>query len=192
VEQGFEGDAVLPAVKSLQRAGRDPARNALIDLLDRCPAKSDAERSLIFALAGLGDTRVMPRLQACLFESDLRERALKEMAFLLVSDFGEAIWKYRELWEKNPGRSQAFFLRSALGLPEGADASEPGFEDLSMEHLIGALKSGQWPVRQAALRILEEGTGRSLGSLPEDASPQEIEALAGAWEKWWSAEQARR
>jgi hypothetical protein len=109
------------------------------------------------------------------------------MAFLVVADFGNELWKYRELWEKYPGESQAFFLRESLGLQRMNPGDVPNYEGIACSELVAALSHEKWPVRMAALRILQEGAGRSFGSLTKDASSDELRTLARAWNAWLQA-----
>jgi hypothetical protein len=120
----------------------------------------------------------------CLFDKASRQNALDAMAFLLVADYGDELWKYRERFEKFPGKSQAYFLKDALGLTAANPEGERSFEEIPVAELVSALKHESWPVRESALRILEEGSEVTFGDLKRDASPEEIAGLVSAWEAW--------
>ena len=47
---------------------------------------------------------------------------------------------------------------------------------------ISALRSEEWPIRLAALRILEEGAARTFGALTKDSPAEEIDQMALVWE----------
>ena len=78
-------------------------------------------------------------------------------------------------------RRQAFFLRKALGQAEAAEPGRNTIEGLPASALLMALTSKNWPVRQAALRILEEGTGKSFGTLTKSSDETAVNTVAGAW-----------
>ena len=122
--------------------------------------------------------------------SDLPEEeiatALEAMAFLLVAEYGEEVWKYRDRWEQSQGEGQAFFLRKTLGLSEEGEGpgGEITYEKLTLSQLVKALRHDAWPVRMAALRILEEGSGESFGSLRKGSEAMMIDRVASLWEAW--------
>lgn len=182
-DRGLDSEAGIQGLDALKSMGGDASRETLLGLLAKAK-DSDVERAIIFGLAILGETKVFPRLQECMLDQEYREHALSCMAFLLVSDFGGETWRYREYWEKNTGQSQAFFLRVALGVGEEPQGTEEAYEGIAKEDLVRALRHDQWPVRTAALRILEEGVGQSFGELTRYSSDKEVEAVASAWEIW--------
>ncbi|MHC4946346.1 MAG: HEAT repeat domain-containing protein, partial [Planctomycetota bacterium] len=186
MNKGFSYEGSRIGFRSLVRMGGDTGRAALLELQAACDDPETAHE-IVFALAELGETRIFTKLQDCMFEKDLRDRAMDAMAFLVVADFGNELWKYRELWEKYPGESQAFFLRESLGLQRMNPGDVPNYEGIACSELVAALSHEKWPVRMAALRILQEGAGRSFGSLTKDASSDELRTLARAWNAWLQA-----
>jgi hypothetical protein len=180
----LSSDEARLGVEALKKLGGQSARTALKKVLEDCEDSKVAKR-IALGLAELGETSIFPRLGDCMFERDLRQRALDAMAFLLVSDFGEDFFKYQELWQQYPGESQAFFLRKALGLAEAAEPGRNTIEGLPVSALLSALTSKNWPVRQAALRILEEGTGKSFGTLTKSSDETAVNTVAGAWNAWF-------
>ncbi|MBU0755104.1 MAG: HEAT repeat domain-containing protein, partial [Planctomycetes bacterium] len=107
---GFQHEAAPAGIVALVRMGGDPARTVLGRLYMACD-QAALKKTILFARADLGETRVFPELLDCLLENTLRDKALDAMAYLLVADYGGALWRYRERWEKAPGESQAYFLK---------------------------------------------------------------------------------
>jgi hypothetical protein len=107
------------------------------------------------------------------------------MAFLLVADFEDDFFQYQGLWEKYPGESQAFFLMRALGLAGPAGPDQKSIEGIPISVLVAALSDESWPVKLAALRLLEEGTGKTFGTLTKTSDEVAINTVAGAWNAWF-------
>jgi HEAT repeat protein len=171
-------------IKALRDLGGAPARATLLTLLEENKDNPMA-RELVFYLTELGETLVVPRLWDCLLDRKHRDRALDAMAFLLVADFGNEAWKYRDRWEQHQEKSQAFFLKNALGLPLEKEVGEGvRYEGIQASALVNALLDEEWPVRQAALRILEEGAERSFGSFTKNTSTDEVADVARSWQAW--------
>jgi HEAT repeat protein len=187
LEHGFDTEPAKEAIAALKEMGGKEARDTALALMDHCPDKEMRHR-VIFALADLGDTRIFPSLADCMLVESLRQRALDAMAFLVVADFGEENWKYRELWEKFPNEDQAYFLKHALKLTELETSREKQWEGIPLSELVKALRNETWPVRNAALRILEEGADRSFGALQKDSPAEEVNQVAKAWESWLATE----
>ena len=171
-------------VEALRKLGGQGARTALLTVLEDCEDPELAKR-IALGLAELGETSVFPRLGDCMFERDLRERALDAMAFLLVADFEDDFFQYQGLWEKYPGESQAFFLMRALGLAGPAGPDQKSIEGIPISVLVAALSDESWPVKLAALRLLEEGTGKTFGTLTKTSDEVAINTVSGAWNAWF-------
>jgi HEAT repeat protein len=182
-EHGLDTEAGLQGLDALKNMGGGAARQTLLDLLDKAEDKN-VERAIIFGLAILGETRIFPRLQECMLDQEYREHAVTCMAFLLVSDFGGETWRYRNYWQKNEGKSQAFFLKVALGLGDPPLGAGESYQGIAKEELVRALRHESWPVRTAALRILEEGAEQSFGELTRYSTDEEVDTVASAWEIW--------
>lgn len=181
---GLDSELAQKGVTALMRVGGEEARIALFDLLETCEDK-DLANDLIFALADLGETKIFPRLHDFILEQRLRSRALDAMIYLLVTDFGDEIWKYREVWNKSRDESQAFFLSLALGVQRSSAPNAESFEGIPIFALVKALNDERWYVRKAALRILEEGAGQSFGRLEKGATEGDRVAVTAAWSDWY-------
>jgi len=182
---GLSDEHHRAGIKALERIGGQNARDALFGFLEKCE-NEEMQMEIISGLARLGETRVFSRIAECLMEEKLRDRAIFAMAHLLVRDFGEQTWKYRELWNEHAGESQAYFLTSVLRAEEPwtADTETYCFEGIPVSTLVEALRHDQWPVRLAALRILEEGSGCFFGEMTRTSTDSEVSRMADAWEGW--------
>ena len=58
------------------------------------------------------------------------------------------------------------------------------YQGIAKNDLVNALRHESWPVRTAALRILEEGAGQSFGELTRYSTDDDINSVASAWEIW--------
>jgi HEAT repeat protein len=170
------------AIELLVEAGGTTARNALFRFFGE-----SSGRSLLVAeaLADLGDTRVVPALLEFLEGSERSKSVEKSLSLLLAADCSGETRLYRKLWEENPGKSQSFFLGRTLA--EEIEAVGTGtvcYEGIPVSLLVRSLSDARWYVRLAALRILEEGSGETFGSVGRNVGMLDMNQVRYDWEAW--------
>lgn len=170
----------LAAIKSLPRA-------MAVVHLRRLLAEEQGPlgREAAYALADLGEMEAAPVLLADLEDERTHRRAQTMLTYLFCKDFGTETWRYRSMHEGAPGASHVDHFLGALResgalLPDGRDVGDRAFQPV----LVAALEDPRWFVRRSALELLEANHGRKLGSLPAQASAEEIDALAARWREW--------
>ncbi len=170
-----DSDEWRRAVDRLAERGGSTSRNVLLRLF-RGNSSRDAIRFLALSLARLGETGVVPVLLRMLEgDEDSVNEIRGALSLLMVRDFPKEVWRYGVLWDKYPGRGQAFFLAEALGMDGSALSTgmDKPFEGIPIRALEDALIDERWMVRLAALRILEDGYGEFFGDANRDSTMME-------------------
>ena len=178
------GRLALGAIKGLPHA---LAADRLRRLMNEAP--DELKREAAYALADLGEMDAAPALIADLEDAGRHPRAARLLAYLFCQDVGTGSWNYRSLYESRPGVTHAQLFVEALraggaSVPENANVLDRAL----IPALVAAIEDKRWFVRRCAVEALEAQTGRSLGLLAVNASPDEVASLAKKWREATTAQ----
>lgn len=181
------------AIQALARIGDPGAVPHLVRLLADDQSEIRSEAAL--ALADVRDVRAIPVMIAELDGKKYGFQLRRQLEKLTLVSFPEtdyiALKSLYETWWKNHGRlPQKQWLFNALRernypvaplLDYLLGVPNEGIVPL----MIQALEDGDWYIRAAACRTLEETTGKTFGAIDPYTGAQTTKEICRAWQKWY-------